>query len=158
MGKKITVRPAKKQDIDAIIELWKELMAFHRAKDFFFERAPDAEKIFARYVEDNIASETACVFGAIVDEQLAGYCQGKRDKHPPILAQPDYGQILDVAVTAEHRRTGVGQRLIEALQDWFCRNGIHRIEVRHWKFNEIGSRFRRKMGFEPYLETLYMNC
>jgi ribosomal protein S18 acetylase RimI-like enzyme len=158
MTAQIEVRAATKKDIASIIGLWNELMAFHREKDLFFEQAPNAEEAFVRYVEDNIASETACVFVAVVDAQLVGYCQGKLDKHPPVLARPDYGQILDVAVTADYRRTGVGEQMFAALRHWFCHQGVPRIEVRHWKFNEAGSRFWRKMGFEPYLETLFMKC
>lgn len=158
MEAQITVRPATRQDIATIVELWKEFMAFHMEKDALFTQAPDGEEVFARFVEGNIDSETACVYVAAVDGRLVGYCQGKLEKYPPVIAEQDYGQILDVAVTAEFRRTGVGERMYAALREWFGDKGVPRIEVRHWKFNEAASRFWRKMGFEPYLETLFMRC
>ncbi|MHC4166848.1 MAG: GNAT family N-acetyltransferase [Planctomycetota bacterium] len=158
MEAQITVRQATRQDTAAIVELWKEFMAFHREKDTLFTLAADGEEVFARFVEGNIDSETACVFVAVVDGRLVGYCQGKLEKYPPVIAEQDYGQILDAAVTAHHRRTGAGEQMFAALRDWFCCNGVHRIEVRCWTSNEIGSRFWRKMGFELCLETLFMRC
>lgn len=158
MKAQIVVREATRQDIVAIVGLWKEFMAFHREKDSLFTQAPNGEEVFARFVEGNIDSETACVYVAVVQTRLAGYCQGKLEKYPPVITEQNYGQILDVAVTADYRRTGVGERMFGALRDWFCLKGVHRIEVRHWASNEIASRFWRKMGFEPCLETLFMKC
>ncbi|MHC4117282.1 MAG: GNAT family N-acetyltransferase [Planctomycetota bacterium] len=158
MGKEITVRRATQRDIPAIIELWNEFMAFHREKDPLFTQAPNSEEVFAGFVHSNIDCETACVHVAVVDEQLVGYCQGKLGKYPPVIVERDYGEILDVAVSADHRRTGVGERMFAALRAWFRSNGVHRIEVRRSISNEIASRFWRKMGFEPCLETLCTKC
>jgi GNAT superfamily N-acetyltransferase len=149
------VRSATRRDIPAMVGLWEELMEFHRARDPFFTRTDKGPDIFARFVEENIRSEAACVLVAVVDGKIVGYCQGMLDRHPPALAEPDFGQVLDFGVTAEHRRTGIGAQMFQALCDWFRREGVRRIEVRHSTFNEIGARFWPKMGFTPYLQTLF---
>ena len=149
------LRRATPNDIPAIIELWKEMMDFHKKRDPFFKRAVDGEQVFSQYLEKNIDSETACVYVAIVGGTIVGYCQGTLEKHPPILIATDYGQVLDFAVAADYRRTGVGERLCKALQGWFVLKGVHRLEVRHSEFNEAASRFWAKMGFKPFLKTLY---
>jgi ribosomal protein S18 acetylase RimI-like enzyme len=154
----IALRQATLQDIPAIIELWKEMIDFHRIRDPFFTRAVNGEDVFAEFVEKNINSESACVYVAIIGGTIVGYCQGMLEKHPPALVQTDYGQILDFAVTADYRRTGVGERLCRALQGWFVLKGVHRIEVRHSEFNEIAARFWPKMGFKPYMKTLFKEC
>ena len=46
--------------------------------------------------------------------------------------------------------------MFAALCEWFRREGIRRIEVRHSTYNEIGARFWPKMGFTPYLQTLFL--
>jgi ribosomal protein S18 acetylase RimI-like enzyme len=154
----VVLRQATLNDIPAIVELWKEMIDFHRIRDPFFTRAVDGEDVFAEFVEKNINSETACVYVATVGGTIVGYCQGMLGKHPPVLVQTDYGRILDFAVTADYRRTGVGERLCRALQGWFVLRGVHRIEVRHSEFNEIASRFWPKMGFQPYMKTLFKEC
>ena len=148
------LRRATLDDIPAIIELWKEMMDFHKKRDPFFTRAVDGEQAFGQYLEKNINSETACVYVAIIGGTIVGYCQGTLEKHPPVLNVTDYGQVLDFAVTADYRRSGVGERLCNALQGWFVLKGVHRLEVRHSEFNEAASRFWEKMGYKPFLKTL----
>ena len=149
------LRRATSNDIPAIVELWKEMMDFHKKRDPFFTRSVDGEQVFSQYLEKNINSETACVYVAIVGGTIVGYCQGTVEKNPPMLTATDYGQVLDFAVAADYRRTGVGERLCNALQGWFVLKGVNRLEVRHSEFNEAASRFWAKMGFKPFLKTLY---
>jgi len=150
------IRAASCQDIPALVALWEELMDLHRAKDPFFERAPNGSEVFARFVEENIRNDAACVLVALVEERIVGYCQGLLDRHPPAIAEPEYGQVLDFAVTAAHRGTGIGAQMFETLREWFRREGVRRIEVRHSTFNDDAARFWPRMGFQPYLQTLFM--
>lgn len=149
------LRKAKLNDIPAIIKLWKEMMDFHRKKDPFFTPSADGEEVFAQYVEKNISSETACVYVAIVGGTIVGYCQGALEKHPPVVAETEYGQVLDFAVSADFRRSGIGERLCRSLQGWFVLKGVHRLEVRHSEYNHLAASFWAKMGFKPFLKTLY---
>lgn len=149
------IRLATRRDVPALVALWEELMNFHQARDPFFTRSRNGSHIFARFVEENIRNDAACVLVAVADGKIVGYCQGILDRHPPALAESDFGQILDFGVTAEHRGAGIGQQMLEALCEWFRREGIRRVEVRHSTYNEIGARFWPKMGFKPYLQTLF---
>jgi GNAT superfamily N-acetyltransferase len=150
------IRVATRRDVPAIVALWKELMDFHRERDPFFTRSRNGSEIFARFVEENVRNDAACVLVAVVDGRVVGYCQGMLDRHPPALAMSDFGQILDFGVTAEYRRAGIGARMFQQLCEWFRREGIRRIEVRHSTYNEIGASFWPKMGFKPYLQTLFL--
>jgi ribosomal protein S18 acetylase RimI-like enzyme len=152
----VVIRPATRRDVPAIVALWDELMDFHRARDPIFTRSHNGSDIFARFVTENIRNDAACVLVATVDGKIVGYCQGMLDRHPPALAESDFGQILDFGVTADYRRAGIGAQMFQTLCEWFRREGIRRIEVRHSTYNEIGACFWPKMGFQPYLQTLFM--
>ncbi len=157
MQTQIVVRKATRRDRDAIVALARELMDFHQVRDPFFTRSADFDAVFGRFVLRNMRSKTAYVLVATVDERVVGYCQGMLDRHPPSILQPEYGQILDLCVTAEYRRTGVGEQMFTALREWFREKGVRRIEVRHSTFNRIAARFWSKMGFTPYLRTLFLD-
>jgi GNAT superfamily N-acetyltransferase len=150
------IRPATREDVPAIVRLWEELMDFHRMRDPFFTRARNGADLFRRFVEQNLDNDAACVLVAVAEDGIVGYCQGMLDHHPPALAEPHYGQVLDFMVTAGHRNSGIGRQMFEALRQWFRREGVRRIEVRHSTYNEVAVRFWPRMGFKPYLQTLYM--
>ncbi|MCU0913917.1 MAG: GNAT family N-acetyltransferase [Planctomycetes bacterium] len=150
------IRPATRRDIPAVVALWEELMDFHQVRDPFFTRSPNGRNICAGFLEENIRNDNACVLVAVVDDQVVGYCQGMLDRHPPALAAADFGQVFDFGVTADYRRRGIGEQLFRQLCDWFRREGIRRVEVRHSTCNEIAARFWPKMGFQPYLQTLFL--
>jgi len=150
------IRSATLGDIPAIVRLWEELMDFHRKRDPFYTRARNGSDLFRRYVEENVGNDAACVLVAVAEDGIVGYCQGIIDHHPSVLAEPDYGQVLDFIVTAGCRNTGIGSQMFQALRRWFQKEGIRRIEVRHSTFNDLATRFWPKMGFKPYVQTLFM--
>ena len=152
---KAVIRVATRRDVPAIVELWEELMDFHQVRDPFFTRARNGSRLFAKFVEENLRNDAACVLVATVDGKIVGYCQGMLDQHPPALAEPQYGQILDFMVAAEYRRAGIGEQMFRTLCQWFRGEGMRRIEVRHSTANEIAARFWPKMGFQPYMQTLF---
>jgi ribosomal protein S18 acetylase RimI-like enzyme len=152
---KAVIRAATRRDIPAIVALGEELLDFHRVRDPFFTRAANSSRLFAKFVEGNIRNDAVRVLVATVEGKIAGYCQGMLEQHPPVLAEPRYGQILDFMVAAEYRRAGIGEQMFNTLCDWFHARGMHRIEVRHSTANESAARFWSKMGFQPYLQTLF---
>ena len=157
MQTQVLIRKATRRDLDAIVALAQELMDFHKALDPFFTRSADFDALFRRFALRNIRSTAVCVLVATVDERVVGYCQGMLDRHPPSLVKPEYGLILDLCVAAAYRRTGVGEQMFTAMREWFRNKGVRRIEVRHSTFNEIAARFWPKMGFTPYLRTLFLD-
>ena len=64
------IRAATRRDIPAMVALWEELMEFHRVRDPFFTQSANGSQVFARFVEENIRNEAACVLVATVDAQI----------------------------------------------------------------------------------------
>jgi len=157
MQTQAVIRKATRRDLDAIVALARELMDFHKARDPLFTRSADFDALFGRFALRNIRRVSACVLVATIDERIVGYCQAMLDRHPPSLRDPEYGLILDFCVTAAYRRTGVGEQMFTAMREWFRTKGVRRIEVRHSTFNEVAARFWPKMGFTPYLRTLFLD-
>jgi GNAT superfamily N-acetyltransferase len=88
--------------------------------------------------------------------RIAGHSLAFISEYPPVLTIKRYGLFQDLAVTADYRKCGIGESLFDKTLKWFREHGIERIEVRVSVHNELSTAFWRKMGFKPYLETLYM--
>lgn len=142
-------------DLPAIGELWKELIDFHKKRDPHFTRAADGHERFKDFISGHMMSETSCVLVAEQDGETVGYCLATLAKHPPVFENQEYGMVCDLAVTERCRRNGIGERLFRSVQTWFADHGIHRIELRVVVANETSTAFWRKMGFNPYITTVF---
>ena len=145
------VRTATPADVGAIVALWQEFMDFHKERDSCFTRSADGHERFGEFVSGRIASDAACVLVAEQQGAIVGYCLATISKYPPVFAQQTYGSIVDLAVTAACRRSGIGQALAAEACRWFAARAIHRIEARVAVANEVSTAFWAKMGFAPYL-------
>ena len=155
MAEQVRIREANERDVLGMVELWKELMDFHRRLDSIFTVRAQADERFAEFVGGNIASDDACVLVAEEDGSVVGYCQVKILEYPPVLEMARYGHIQDLAIRQECRRRGIGAGLVRAARQWFSRKGIHRIEVRYSARNALAEAFWKNTGFEPYLTTSF---
>jgi len=149
------VRLARPGDVAQIVPLWRELMEFHRLRDPFFTPRPGGENEFAGFLTKNMADSKCCVLVAEQNGRIIGYTQGMIEKYPPVLQLAQYGHVMDLAVTEQRRRTGVGRRLVADLLRWFEAKGVVRTEVRMSVKNDISMRFWQSMGFRPYLQTSF---
>lgn len=154
MKAQITVREAVKNDIPAMVELWKEMMDFHKERDRFFSRTATGHEGWVEFITTHISNKNSCVLVAELDGQIVGHCLAFTEKYPPVLKTKRYGLFQELAVAAKHHRCGVGESLFNGTLKWFRKRRIKRIEVRVSALNELSTAFWRKMGFKPYLETL----
>jgi len=150
----IEIREATERDIGDLIELWKEFMDFHRVRDSFFTRRKNGHEMWAVYMKPNIKGDRYLVLIASEDDRPVGYCVATVLSYPPVLRTIEYGFIQDMAVTASHRRMGVGEALFQRAESWLLGKGVTRIEANVLVKNEVSRAFWRKMGFEDYLERL----
>ena len=156
MTTEILVLKATEQDIPQIVELWNQLMDLHKELDPVFSRRIGGEEVFTEFVKGNIAGEDACVVVAHVGSEIVGYCQAKILKYPPVLETAQVVELHDCFVREDMRGRGIGCKLVDAIRDWCCNKGLSRVEVRHSTRNPGAGEFWIKMGFKPYLKTLFL--
>jgi ribosomal protein S18 acetylase RimI-like enzyme len=148
------ISQANESHVPQIVELWKELMAFHAERDPQFARAEDGAVHFEKYLRDLLAKAEWRVFVALDGERVVGYLMAQVAKRPPVIKHRDFGFISDLAVTKAHRRRGVGQKLLRAAIAWFAERGLRRVEAHVATANEVSTAFWSAQGFEAYLHTM----
>ena len=157
MTDSIRIRKATDEDVPAIVELWQELMKFHGDRDDFFEVSDDGPSVFAGFIECCLISEQHRLTLAEKGKRIIGYCLAAQCQYPPVYRNRNYAEVIDLAVTSEHRGRGAGTAMVEELIRYYNGIGINRIECRVAITNEISTRFWRKMGFGPFMEILCAN-
>ena len=152
----VEVIEASEGDIPALLELWMELMEFHRPFNTVFELEDDAQDTMIRGWRDQFERDDRVLLVAKRGEIICGYLSGAIRSQPPVFKARQYGEIVDIAVRAQDRRQGLGDRMLREAISWFRQKEIDRVQIRVAPQNEIGSAFWRKYGFRDYLHELYL--
>ena len=148
------IRSAAERDIPAVVDLWRDFMAYHRRLDPYFTLRPDGHRRWARFLRKNLADPDWEILLAVADPSPIGYCMIRSIAPNPVLVSGRIGFIQDLAVAAAHRRRKIGTALVRKAETWFRRRGVVRIELDVAARNPASQLFWRQMGFAPHLERL----
>jgi len=149
------IQEATVRHIPDIINLWKDLMDYHKDLDLFFMRRKEGHINFKMHLMECIKSEEACVYIALEKGELLGYILGKIEKHPPVFETERYVEIYDMYVKKSFRRQKIGAQLVKHVVDHFKKKGIFRIEMKVASKNKTGILFWKQQGFEEYMKVMY---
>jgi len=152
----IEYRKATEQDIPRIIELWKEFIDFHKARDAFFSRSKEGPENFGNFILENINKDDAIVYVAEANREVVAHILATIQSYPPAFKIKKYGLVNDLAVTSGYRRKGIGGHLFGMVKEWFAEKGMKRIEIEVATSNEVSTSFWNKMAFSPYKKALYL--
>ncbi len=150
------IRPAVAGDHPQLCELFDELDELHRQArpDIFRKPAGDARS------RDDIASLMAGEGGTILvadgGDRLVGLAVALlRDplSHPLLVARKTV-EIDNVVVRLDHRRQGIGRRLVAACVEWARRRGADDVEIAVHDFNGGAIAFYAALGFEMSVHRL----
>lgn len=151
----MVIRPAGMDELEKVIPLWKEMMAFHAGLDPRFRPVPGTEGDFIEYLRAGLETGEGMVLLAEQGEEVVGYIVGHIKSNPPVMLPPLFGYVSDIFVASARRRKGLGRDLFESLKEWFREQGVEHIELHVWHNNSLAQAFWRKMGFRDYLHRLH---
>lgn len=154
----VVVRTARSSDMDEIMRLYRQLMAFHEALDSRLALDWDRIETFRDYLTDVVMEGALCrllVAEAPTGPGLAGFILGRLADNPPIFAQSHYGLVSDVCVDERWRRRGIGRVLFEAMREWFREQGVLTMQLNAATRNPVSQAFWRAMGFTDLLDLLW---
>ena len=135
----MTIRPMRADDYDRVWALWMS------CKNMGFNDLDDSRAGIERLLRRN---PDTC-FVAEREGDLAGV----------ILAGQDgrRGYIYHMAVAEAHRRRGVGAALAERCLAAMKAEGINKVALLVFKYNDAGNAFWEKMGFALREDVNYRN-
>ena len=151
------ITEATDNHIPEILEIWKELMDFHKDIDPRFARSENGHLSFDKHLRDVIGSEDTQVLVALDKSHVVGYSIAEMGKYPPVFERQTYGLISDMAVKSNYRRQGIGEQMLAKIYKWFESRNIDRIELSVAARNQVGYSFWKKHGFQDYMHRLYLD-
>lgn len=142
-----TVRRGKRDDAPEAARLWMMSAEEHTEHDPVYKTAPGAERVMRRFLADLAASGHSFLFVALVGERVVGFVSGELREGSPTFQPKKWASVDDVFVEPEHRSSGVGKALMQAVQDWATEKGADGVSLQVAAANERGRRFYEKLGF-----------
>ncbi len=131
----VTVREAKAEDVNEILDLWRGFVDFLSPRDERYEAREGAfEKWRSYFLNRMVDSEHAAVFVAEADGALVGAVEARITGGHPVFKVSKHGRLYGHFVHEDHRGQGIGAELVEHAEDWFEAKGLpyYRVSVLSW--------------------------
>jgi len=151
-----TIRTAQQRDLEAIGNLWVELMSFHSRLDRRFTLPTQGRANYIRHTQNALRDGSYQVLVAESQGHILGYIMGYIGQNPPIFPQSRYGFIADLCVAKDCRRNGVGTGLVKTICHWFRAQGLNNIQLNVAHHNPVSQAFWRRVGCTDYLDHMWM--
>jgi len=144
------IRPMLRADAPRVLSLWRDLMANGQRMDPRWQIQDDAHEWMAAWIRDVFLARDPFPHAHVYecDGAVQGFVSGFPDAGSPVLEEPPALRIGDLYVTPEHRRGGVGRRLVQAQIAASEKSGCAHLIVETLVLDERAVAFWEAMGFE----------
>lgn len=148
------IRKALEQDIDAILELNRQIGEIHfaQAPQVFCPPSPE-ERAFLLAA---IAAEGRLFCVAEQDGAVAGFLTARIDINEtiPFLSKEPICRIGTLVVDEGHRSRGIGKALIAHCDEWGKAQGASQLRLEVMAFNERAKALYERLGFKMLSQTM----
>jgi ribosomal protein S18 acetylase RimI-like enzyme len=148
----LEIRTATGQDIDAILELNRQigLIHFEHAPEVFCPPSPQERD----FLLNAIGSEGRLFCVAVLDAEVVGFLTARIDINEaiPFLTRLPICRIGSVVVDEHHRSRGIGKALIAHCDDWAKARDACQIRLEVMSFNERAKSLYQSLGFQRQSE------
>lgn len=141
------IRVATSEDIPQMVNLWYELMNYHREHHFAFVAKENNEELLSKDFQERIENPKCCFFLAILNDQVAGFISCSIRIVQNVMVYNKRGYVAETVVGQEFRGKGVGALLFNRAQDWFLEKGADHIELQVSLKNDGAFNFWKSKGF-----------
>jgi len=149
-----TVRPARREDLDRLEELYLALQDHLEASNpDVWQKSQEARRALRAQIANRLKGNDSLTLVAEHDEDgVVGVVNGRvvtNSHYVPSRA----GTIDQAFVRHDHRRGGVGAALVAAMCRFFAAQGVDDLSLRYVVGNEEAADFWTALGFQPRIVT-----
>jgi ribosomal protein S18 acetylase RimI-like enzyme len=147
------IRAAVASDVETLGRLGALLVQVHHGfdRDRFIAPTPQTPSRYGGFLAGQLKRKDAIVLVADEDGAVVGYAYGALEGPDWLTLRGPAGVIYDLMVDTEHRRQGVGRRLLEAAIAALQRLGAPQVMLETAAPNAAAQRLFTRAGFRPTL-------
>jgi ribosomal protein S18 acetylase RimI-like enzyme len=146
------IRPAKKEDVDAIADLIVRTKRLNNEFDPLFGVAQGVQDKARAYLLDSLTKSGVVLLVATIGTKVVGAIRGEI-RHRVFYEPDSVGHITDFYIFPEFRRRALGNEVIGKMSAELSKMGAEMITCEVPTRNEIAVSFYQKNGFRSLLQT-----
>ncbi len=157
----ITTRAATPEDLAALCWLYWAFHEFHthHVPDRLRSRGdyrPEDWAALAEMLAPLLASDTAIILVAELDDQLVGFAEVhlQQDAPHPARVCRCYGYLAALFLLEAFRRQDLGRRLVQTAEGWARGRGATELRLDMWEFADSALPFYERLGYHTLSRTL----
>jgi len=143
----VTIRKATMDDIDALVELNRQIgeLHFRHAPNVFAK--PSAEE--KQFLADVLADDERLFIVVLVDSLVSGFLTAMiaRNEAVPFLNKAPVCRVNTIVVDQQHQALGLGKNLMQQCQTWAIESGAEEMRLEVMEFNHSAQQFYDNLGF-----------
>lgn len=148
----VSIRAATPEDAEAITRIYMQSAEHHALLDPERNQVPDPAVICERYRTG--AQHPEGEEGVTLVAEKGGAVLGFLDARlvppfDPMFRPVTLCFIADVAVAAEHRSEGIGEKLMKASEQWGASRGAGFVALEYHNANTRAATFYERLGYRP---------
>lgn len=146
------MRRATRADAAAIVDQIVRLKRLNNEFDPLFGVVQDARERAGRYIASSLVSGRTLLMVAVIGGKVVGSLRAEIRER--LFYEPSKeGHITEMYVLPEHRRSRLGEELLEKSMKEMTKMGAEIVTADLPSRNEIGVHFYSKRGFRRFVET-----
>jgi len=144
----ISVREAKPDDLDAVVELRLSLLREYGDHPLYGRLHPDVRRRAFELYRTQLASTSETMFVAVRDGDIVGVLRCVDAPSSPLLMPEHYCYVSSAYVKPDLRRTGVLSALVDAAERWCDARGITEMRLHNASGVRMAEDTWSALGFE----------
>lgn len=144
-----SIRPAAATDVAALGRLGALLVAVHHELDSnrFLDTTPQTNHAYGNFLAGEMNRLDALVIVAEKAGRVVGYAYAELEGNDYMALRGPAGVLHDLVVDPDHRREGIGRKLLEAAIAALVNQGAPRVVLSTAEKNETAQRLFSSSGF-----------
>jgi diamine N-acetyltransferase len=153
----IRIRQGTVEEYPQAREVISETFDFHRQAAPEFFRATDSPPPTPAVIEDVLRDGHGAWFLAEADGRIVGFAtvRLRPAADEPFLVPEVRAHVESLGILPAWRRRGIGQRLMEAVEQWARQHDARRITLNVWEFNDGALRLYETLGYATFSRNLW---
>ncbi len=139
------------KDLDRLISLWQEQYKYHNDldSDYYVKNSDGLTKKFHKYLTKCVEKDNPYILVAELEGDFVGFITFEIDEADYFDTNiKKFGSVLELYVSENHRRKGVGTKLMKSAEDFFQSKGLQWVELQCSSYNEMALMFYDKSDFK----------